>query len=124
MFTADKPVSGEKILKLMNVIRLVIFWPLISMVVSCFTIGDSPRSIKFDPINSSRVEADYQAESTSGMVVSAHPLASAAGAAMLNAGGNAVDAAVAASFVISVVRPQSTGLGGGGFLMTNNTNDK
>ncbi len=51
------------------------------------------------------------------MVVAAHPLASAAGAAMLAAGGNAVDAAIAASFVISVVRPQSTGVGGGGFML-------
>jgi gamma-glutamyltranspeptidase/glutathione hydrolase len=55
-----------------------------------------------------------------GVVVAAHPLASEAGIAVMAAGGNAIDAAIAASFVISVVRPQSTGIGGGGFLLSHN----
>ena len=52
-----------------------------------------------------------------GMVTSAHPLATQAGLKILQQGGNAIDAAVATTLVISVVEPFSAGIGGGGFLM-------
>jgi len=51
------------------------------------------------------------------MVVAAHPLAAEAGRAILNAGGNALDAAIAVQLVLNVVEPQSSGIGGGGFLL-------
>ena len=52
-----------------------------------------------------------------GMVAAGEPLAAEVGARMLRAGGNAVDAAVATTFALSVTLPHSTGLGGGGFLL-------
>jgi len=59
----------------------------------------------------------FVATGRQGMVVTAGEQASEAGLAMLRQGGTAVDAAVAASFAISVLRPQSTGIGGGGFFL-------
>jgi gamma-glutamyltranspeptidase/glutathione hydrolase len=51
------------------------------------------------------------------MVVSAHPLATQAGLAALRAGGSAADAALAVQMVLGLVEPQSSGLGGGAFIL-------
>lgn len=50
-------------------------------------------------------------------VAAANPLATEAGLAMLHAGGNAIDAAVSVQMVLTLVEPQSSGIGGGAFLL-------
>ncbi len=51
------------------------------------------------------------------MIAAANPLAAEAGREMLRKGGSAVDAAIAAQMVLNLVEPQSSGIGGGGFLV-------
>lgn len=55
-----------------------------------------------------------------GMVSAADPRAAEAGAQMLRQGGNATDAAIATMLALTVVEPQSSGIGGGGFYVATN----
>jgi gamma-glutamyltranspeptidase/glutathione hydrolase len=60
--------------------------------------------------------AEAPVEGRHGMVVSSHHAAARAGLAMLEQGGNAIDAAVATAFAVGVTQPFSAGIGGGAFM--------
>ncbi|RYZ20015.1 MAG: gamma-glutamyltransferase [Chitinophagaceae bacterium] len=60
---------------------------------------------------------EKKAEAAHGAVVSAHPLASQVGLAILKKGGNAFDAAIATQLTLAVVYPGAGNIGGGGFLV-------
>ncbi|MBN1237539.1 MAG: gamma-glutamyltransferase [Gammaproteobacteria bacterium] len=61
--------------------------------------------------------ADEPVTAETHMVVAANPHASEAGLTILRAGGSAVDAAIAVQLVLSMVEPQSSGIGGGAFML-------
>ena len=69
------------------------------------------------PVRSGWTHSKSLATATGGMVATRHPLAAEAGVSILEAGGNAVDAAVASSLASGVVQALSNTLGGGGFLV-------
>lgn len=62
-------------------------------------------------------ERHHPVKAKHGMVVTSHPLATEAALDVLRNGGNAVDAAVTAGFVLAVTQPRSGNIGGGGFML-------
>lgn len=81
-------------------------------------LGCAPRQeTKVEPVESSVGQRYDGTMPVPGAVAADHVLASEAGARVLKAGGNAVDAAIAAVLASGVVQPSGSGLGGGGFAV-------
>jgi gamma-glutamyltranspeptidase / glutathione hydrolase len=73
------------------------------------------------PEAASGFEAKPLATARRHMVAAANPLAVDAGLEILSAGGSAIDAAIAVQLVLNLVEPQSSGIGGGAFMLTWNS---
>ncbi len=74
-------------------------------------------TLHFSPAKAGDPEKLSEARGKNGMVVSVSPPASEVGLAILKAGGNAVDAAIAVEFALAVTWPEAGNIGGGGFMM-------
>ncbi len=78
-----------------------------------------PTCAQFGPLTESAPQRRNMlaARGTQQMVAAANPLAAAAGKKILDAGGSAIDAVIAMQLILSLVEPQSSGIGGGGFVL-------
>lgn len=87
------------------------------LIVPLYSWGFSYEAPSISP----EVESGYEEKpgwsADSFAVAAANPLATDAGYQVLKAGGNAIDAAIAVQMVLNLVEPQSSGIGGGAFLM-------
>ncbi|RUR40695.1 gamma-glutamyltransferase [Vreelandella populi] len=87
------------------------------LLVPFYSFGFSYEAPSITPEVGSGYEEKPGWATESFAVAAANPLATDAGYQVLKAGGNAVDAAIAVQMVLTLVEPQSSGIGGGAFLM-------
>mgnify|MGYP002134327927 FL=1 len=93
-------------------------------IVNVLTSYAQPFFKKHPQINPYNYQLVKEADFDHAAVTSAHPLASMVGAAIMQDGGNAYDAAIAVQFSLAVVHPGAGNIGGGGFMLSRNVDGK
>lgn len=89
----------------------------LAFVFSSTSLFASQTTDSIAPEAATGLQQQTLVKGTEWMVAAANPLASDAGAQMLRQGGNAIDAMIATQLVLGLVEPQSSGIGGGAFLV-------
>ena len=97
--------------------RLILTVGLIAGLLAAPGVATAQDQTQTTPPEGNKYDNLIKVRTSGGVVVSESPQASQAGINVLNAGGNAVDAAIATTFAIGVTRPEMCGIGGGGFLL-------
>src|SRR5437016_7188020 len=95
----------------MKTLSKSLIFKLVVLVVTAFPLARTLAADGLRPVHAKRA-----------IVVSVHQEASKAGVAMMQQGGNAVDAAVATGFALAVVHPAAGNIGGGGFMLVRMAN--
>jgi gamma-glutamyltranspeptidase / glutathione hydrolase len=107
-------------------------WRALPVVLSALMIASAPQPSNADllpvrpavadpsaaPEAATGLTASAEAVGRGSMVVAANPFAAEAGRRILRQGGSALDAAIAVQMVLNLVEPQSSGIGGGAFIVT------
>ena len=94
------------------------FRPLLGALLTLL-LALSPSALAFEqPESESGLAPKPLVKAQKQMVVTAHPLAAEAALGTLRKGGSATDAGIAAQMVLNLVEPQSSGIGGGAFILT------
>lgn len=103
-------------------LRAFRFSPLVAVLLAsaCVPPPDTPVALPKPPASATNGVPD----GSPGLISAADPRAAEAGAQMLRLGGSATDAAIATMLALTVVEPQSSGIGGGGFLVMGDANGK
>ncbi len=94
-----------------------IFLTFATWATYCLGNEDYPRSEPESAHTPDQLNKENSSRSENYMVTAANPYAARAGLEILRHGGNAVDAAITTQLVLNLVEPQSSGIGGGGFLL-------